>query len=93
MKFSHPVKFSHPAKILQAANFRNTTKFRMLRNFATCEIALSCATVHLSCFRLFDFFYHFLFVSPICSHCNSVCFVILVICKGGLAIKALEKRL
>ena len=75
-----------------------------LRNFATCEfsqvVKLPHAplftfhyTVHFPApFYLFDFFGHFLVVSPNCPHCNSICFVILVICKGGLAIKAPDKH-
>ena len=51
----------------------------------------SSATVHVSCFLLFSSFGHFLVVSPNYPHCSSICFVILEICKGGLAIKASNK--
>ena len=89
-KFGRVAKFSQPAK------------FRRLRIFATCECKISFmfATVHhaalfmslaLFTILLFDVltpFCHFLVFFLFCPHCNSICYVILVICKGGLAIKA-----
>ena len=60
--------------------------FATLQNFARLQIFASCDTVHAA--FAFLTFCHFFIVFPICPHRNSVCFVILVICNGGLAIKA-----
>ena len=53
-----------------------------MRNFAPCEnVPLFIPLL------TFDFFCHFLFVSPICPHCNSACFDLLVILYWVLSIK------
>ena len=74
--------------------FGKAAKFRRLRNF------LLVATVHptalfmspaLFTVLLFDIlthFGHFLIFFLFCPHCNSIFYVILVICKVGLAIKS-----
>ena len=60
--------------------------FATLQNFARLQIFATCDTIHAT--FAFLTFCHFLIVFSICPHCNGVCFVILVICNGGLAIKA-----
>ena len=60
--------------------------FCTLRNFRRVRNCLLCAAVHPS-FDILTFFFHFLFVSPICLHCNSACFYLLVILYWVLSIK------
>ena len=87
-------KLEHRRNFAGLRKFRKPAKFCRLRKFAaSCEIA-SCQSLftllHYSPFLLFEalticsLLVFFLF----CPQCNSVCYVILVICKGGLAIKS-----
>ena len=80
-------------------NFRNLQnfagcEFSQVAKLPPCALFTSFATIHPallnSCcpFALFDSFVTFWFSSFFCPHCNGVCYVILVIYKGGLAIKA-----
>ena len=80
-------------EICRVAKFSKPVKFRSVAKLPiSCTLFKSPSTVHVSCFLLFTSFGHFFVVSPNCPHCNSICFVILVICKGGLAIKAPKKH-
>ena len=88
------VKFGRIAKFLQLSNFPR------LRNFLPDSTIHPVATVHLAhCSSLLPLFTYavclnFCLFVPLlvfflfCPHCNSVCYVILVISKGGLAIQA-----
>ena len=75
MKFGKIMKISQPAK------------FYRLRNFLPAAI-VHPALLTSYAFYLLTHFVPLLVFFPFCPQCNSVCYVILVICKGGLAIKA-----
>ena len=73
-------------KMKQCRRFWQAVKFRTLQKFCRVRNFLLCATVHPA-FDILTFFCHFLFVSPICLHCNSACFDLLVILYWVLSIK------
>ena len=81
MKFGRIAKFSQPAN------------FRRLRNLLPTTTVHHVATVHPALLTSYAFYFLTPFVPLLvlflfCPQCNSVCYVILVIFKGGLAIKA-----
>ena len=102
-KFGKAAKFLQHVKFLQVANFLNLRNFAGCKISQPANF-LPIATVHpaslfmshaLFTILLFDiltFFCHFLVFFLFCPHCNSICYVILVICKEGLAIKAPKTR-
>ena len=86
-------EFSQPANFRRLRIF-TTYELSQVRNFlpdATIHPAALFMSPALFTILLFDVltpFCHFLVFFLFCPHCNSICYVILVIFKGGLAIKA-----
>ena len=81
-------------KFGRAAKFSQSTKFRRLRIFLPtttvhhAALFMSLALFTILLFDVLTHFCHFLVFFLFYPHCNSICYVILVIFKGGLAIKA-----
>ena len=75
-------------KISQLVNFRKLRNFFHAATVHLAALFMSPALFTILLFVVLTPFCHFLVFFLFCPHCNSICYVILVICKGGLAIKA-----
>ena len=81
-------------KLEPAGNLARLRNFRNLQNFVGYKISfllplfMSHVLFTILLFDVLTPFCQFLVFFLFCSHCNSICYIILVICKEGLAIKA-----